>query len=108
VEKRELLLFVTVNVRVWLSSGSPSSRFVAKFSIVCGPVSSLTFWFPPIENVGGSLTAKTVNVALSLSDNDPGSVAVKVIVALPFQSSSGIPMVAIPLIIDTVRLPCPE
>jgi len=36
----------------------------------------------------------TVNVAGSLSVSKPGSVAVNVIVSIPYQSASGIPIVA--------------
>ncbi len=43
---------------------------------------------------GGSLTGFTVNVAGSLSESKVGSVAVKVIVSLPFQLSSGVETVA--------------
>jgi len=60
-------------------------------------------------NIGASLTAVTVKVAGSLSERNPGSVAVKVIVSLPFQSALGAVIVATRLTsILTVRSTLPE
>ncbi len=38
---------------------------------------------------GGSLTPVTLNMAVSLADNPPGSVAIKIMVSAPFQSGLG-------------------
>jgi len=51
----------------------------------------------------------TVKVAGSSSDRSPGSVAVNVMVSMPYQSGSGIPIVATRLTsIVTVRSVLPE
>jgi len=59
------------------------------------------------STTGASLTAVTVKVATSLSDKSP-SLAVKVIVSLPFQSAVGTVIVAILEEINTVSCELPE
>ena len=56
---------------------------------------SVIAWLGISATTGASLTALTVNVAGSLSARSPGSVAVNVIVSAPFQSASGVVIVAI-------------
>jgi len=56
---------------------------------------------------GASFTAVTVKVAGSVSNNDPGSVALKVIVSLPVQSAFDIEIVAILDVTETVRFVLP-
>ena len=54
--------------------------------------------------VGGSFIGVTVNVASSSFHKLPGSVALKVMVSLPYQSMFGMVIVAMRLMsIDTVR-----
>ena len=62
-----------------LVSGGISKEGAAKQVSKAGEIDD------PIETTGGSLIPVTVKVAGSLSDKPPGSVAVKVMVSLPFQ-----------------------
>ena len=59
-------------------------------------------WSGMLVTFGGSFIGVTVNVALSESVRFPVSVAVNVMVSAPFQSGSGIPMVAIRLVMVIV------
>ena len=61
------------------------------------------------DTTGASFTAVTVNAAASESDSRPGSVAVNVIVSLPFQVGDGMAIVATrPASIVTVSSVLPE
>ena len=62
--------------------------------MVANKLPSDTVWLGIFETTGGSFTAVTVKVAGSLSDKPPGSVAVKVMVSLPFQLALATVMVA--------------
>ena len=55
---------------------------------------SLIVWPGMSDTTGALLTAVTVNTAGSLSDSNPGSVAVNTIVSLPFQLGPGTVTVA--------------
>ena len=69
---------------------------------------SATVWFGISVTTGASLTAVTVNVAGSESVSEPKSVAVNVIVSLPFQStSSGVIVAILPPSIEILRLTSP-
>jgi len=76
--------------------------------IVVKEVPSAIVWLGISATTGGSLTAVTVKVAASLSDNPPGSPTVNVIVSDPFQSAFGKPMVATLETIDTESWVFPE
>ena len=69
---------------------------------------SVMVWSGISLTTGASFTALTVKVAGSSSKRLPGSVALKVIVSEPYQSASGMPMVAtrVPSIV-TVSSPLP-
>ena len=80
-------------------SGRPSSVTVASRLALAG---STMVWSSPASTTGGSFTAVTVKTAPSLSLASPGSVAVKTIVSLPFQSALGMPIVATRSVMLTV------
>ena len=69
---------------------------------------SSTVWLGMSETTGGSFKLLTVNVAGSESVSKSRSVAVKVIVSLPFQLISGIVIVATRAVISTVNSVLPE
>ena len=57
---------------------------------------------------GGSSSPVIVNVAVSLSDNAPVSVAMNLITSTPFQFSSGGVMFAIRFVISTTKSQSPS
>jgi len=69
---------------------------------------SAIVWPGILPTTGASLSGVTVNVARSLSDFPPGSVAVNVMVSEPFQSAFGTLIVATLDTMETVSALLPE
>ena len=90
----ELLLLVTVLVRVWLfSSAPPPLPIVAKLEIVLSPESSKTVSLAEDRDmVGASLTAVTFRVKVWVTESAPpaSSLSTNVTVAEPLALAAGV------------------
>ena len=92
-----LVLLTMLNVSVWLSSGSPSSMFVAQLLTLAAPLSSATVTSGPLVNDGVSFTAFTVISKVWLGEVSSPPLAVPplsdrltVTVALPLALAAGV------------------